>query len=103
VKSAWERAQAINGGTRPSQEQTAAAFEYLSFEGPGGRVDMSLGRGHQAVQETAYGTARRVHGETTLVDVRRYPARLTTPPDGISSEEWIRTRFAAIAGRGSEK
>jgi branched-chain amino acid transport system substrate-binding protein len=103
VKSAWERAQAINGGTRPSQEQTAAASEYLSFEGPGGRVDMSLGKGHQAVQETAYGTARRVHGETTLVDVRRYPARLTTPPDGIRSEEWIRTRFAAISGRGGEK
>lgn len=99
VKSAWEKAQATHGGTRPSQEQTAAAFEYLSFEGPGGRVGMSIGKGHQAVQETAYGTTRRIRGETTLVDVRRYPAALTTPPDGVRSDEWIRTRFRAATPR----
>ncbi|MBN9461317.1 MAG: ABC transporter substrate-binding protein [Burkholderiales bacterium] len=98
VKSAWEKAQAANGHTRPSQEQTATAFEHLSFEGPGGRVDMSRGKGHQAVQDTAYGTVRR--GQ--LVDVRRYPAALTTPPDGVGSEEWIRTRFAATSPRGGD-
>lgn len=95
VKSAWEKAQAANGGTRPSQEQTAAALEHLSFEGPGGRVDMSRGEGHQAAQDTAYGTVRHVRGKTTLVDVRRYPAALTTPPDGVGGEEWIRTHFRA--------
>lgn len=100
VKSAWEKAQAANEGVRPSQEQTVAAFEYLSFEGPGGTVDMSLGKGHQAVQDTAYGTARHVNGEVRLVDVRRYPPALTTPPDGIRSEQWIRTRFAATSPRG---
>jgi len=63
VKSAWEKAQAANGGTRPSQEQIAAAFEHSSFEGPAGRVEMSRGKGHQAAQETAYGTVRRVHGK----------------------------------------
>lgn len=99
VKSAWEKAQAANAGARPSQEQTVAAFEYLSFEGPGGTVDMSLGKGHQAVQDTAYGTARHVNGEIRLVDVRRYPAARTTPPDGIRSEQWIRTRFAATSPR----
>ncbi len=34
-----------------------------------------------------------------LVDVRRYPAALTTPPDGIGSEEWIRTDFRATMPR----
>lgn len=95
AKSAWEKAQAAHGGMRPSQEQTVAAFEYLSFEGPGGTVDMSHGKGHQAVQETAYGTTRHVDGKVTLVNVRRYPAAHTTPPDGVSSDEWIRTRFKA--------
>lgn len=99
VKSAWEKAQAAHEGARPSREQTVAAFEYLSFEGPGGTVDMSLGKGHQAVQDTAYGTVRHVNGEVRLVGVRRYPPALTTPPDGIRSEQWIRTRFAATSPR----
>ena len=38
VKSAWEKAQAANGGKRPSQDQVIAAFENLTFEGPGGLV-----------------------------------------------------------------
>ncbi len=100
AKSAWEKAQAANHGARPSQEQVIATFEYLSFEGPGGTVDMSLGKGHQAVQDTAYGTVRHVDGEVRLVDVRRYPAARTTPPDGIYSGLWIRTRFAATSPRG---
>jgi len=100
AKYAWEKAQAANDGARPSQEQTIAAFEYLSFEGPGGTVDMSLGKGHQAVQNTAYGTVRHVNGEVRLVNVRHYPAAQTTPPDGIRSELWISTRFAAGSPRG---
>lgn len=95
LKSAWEAAQAINAGARPSKEQVVTAFEHLSFEGPAGRVSMALGKGHQAVQETAYGTARHVNGRVTLVDVRRYPAALTTPPDGTKARDWIRTHFGA--------
>ncbi len=63
VKAAWEKAQAANGGKRPSQEQVIAAFENLTFEGPGGTVSMSLGKGHQAVQGTAYGTTKHVGGK----------------------------------------
>jgi len=53
VKAAWEKAQAANGGKRPSTEQVAAALEQLTYEGPGGTVKMSLGKGHQAVMETS--------------------------------------------------
>jgi branched-chain amino acid transport system substrate-binding protein len=93
VKAAWEKAQAANGGKRPSQEQVIAAFENLSFEGPGGKVDMALGKGHQAVQGTAYGTTRNVGGKITVVNVKRYEAARVTPPDGIKSEDWIKTGF----------
>jgi branched-chain amino acid transport system substrate-binding protein len=95
VKAAWEKAQAANGGKRPSQEQVIAAFENSSFEGPGGKVDMSLGKGHQAVQGTAYGTTKNAGGKVTLVNVKQYAASRVTPPDGIKSEEWIKSGFAS--------
>jgi branched-chain amino acid transport system substrate-binding protein len=94
VKTAWEKAQAANGGKRPSQDQVIAAFENLTFEGPGGPVSMSLGKGHQAVQGTAYGVTKNVAGKVTVVNVKRYPASRVTPPDGVKSEEWIKSGFS---------
>ncbi len=93
VKTAWEKAQAANGGKRPSQDQVIAAFENLTFEGPGGPVSMSLGKGHQAVQGTAYGVTKNVGGKVTVVNVKRYPASRITPPDGVKSEDWIKSGF----------
>jgi branched-chain amino acid transport system substrate-binding protein len=93
VKAAWEKAQTANGGKRPDQDQVIAAFENLTFEGPGGPVSMSLGKGHQAVQGTAYGTVKHEGGKVTIVNVKRYPASRITPPDGVKSEEWIKSGF----------
>ena len=93
VKAAHEKAQAGNGGKRPSQDQVVAAFEKLSFEAPGGMVDMALGKGHQAVQGTAYGTTKNVGGKVTLVNVKRYPATRVTPPEGVKSDDWIKSGF----------
>lgn len=93
VKAAYEKALTANGGKRPSQEQIIAAFEKLSFEGPGGKVDMTLGKGHQAVQGTAYGTTKNVDGKVTLVNIKHYPATRVTPPEGVKSEEWIKSGF----------
>lgn len=93
VKAAYEKAQAANGGKRPSQEQVIAAFENLSFEGPGGKVDMALGKGHQAVQGTAYGTAKHVGGKITMTNVKQYPAARLNPPDGVKTEDWIKSGF----------
>jgi branched-chain amino acid transport system substrate-binding protein len=93
VKAAWEKAKAGIGGKRPDQEQVIAAFEHLSFEGPGGKVDMALGKGHQAVQGTAYGITKNVGGKVTMVDVKTYPEAKVTPPDGVKSEDWIKSGF----------
>ena len=93
VKLAWEKAQAANGGKRPSNEQVAAALKGSTFEGPGGTVRMAIGGGHQAIMETAYGTTRLVNGKLTLVNVKRYPAEKVNPPEGVKSADWIKNGF----------
>jgi branched-chain amino acid transport system substrate-binding protein len=93
VKSAFEKAKAGNKGKAPTQDQVIAAFENLTFDGPGGKVQMSTGKGHQAVQGTAYGTIKHEKGQATVVDIKAYPADKVTPPDGVKSEAWIKAGF----------
>jgi branched-chain amino acid transport system substrate-binding protein len=93
VKLAWEKAQDAANGKRPSNEQLGAALENMTYEGPGGTVRMALGKGHQAVMETAYGTTRLVNGKLTLVNVKRYPAEKVNPPEGMKSADWIKSGF----------
>src|SRR6267142_1966600 len=93
VKAAWEKATAANGGKRPTDEQLCAALEHLSFEGPGGQVRMAIGKGHQAIMETAYGMTKRVGGKLTMVNVKRYPAETVNPPEGVKSADWISGGF----------
>jgi branched-chain amino acid transport system substrate-binding protein len=88
LKTAYEKA-----GSTPNQDQIIAAFESLTFEGVGGQVRMSLGKGHQAVMENAIGTAKTVGGQLTIVDVKRYPAERVNPPEGVKSETWIKSGF----------
>ncbi len=95
VKAAWEKAQAAAGGKTPTQDQVIAAFEGLSYEGPGGRVDMKLGKGHQAVMDNAIGTAKLVDGKFAIVNIKRYPAALVNPPEGVKSEAWLKSDFKA--------
>jgi len=90
VKAAYEKAQKA-GGASPGQEQIIAALENLTFEGVGGTVKMSLGKGHQAVMDVAVGTARTVGGELRMVDIKRYPADQVNPPEGVKSEAWIKS------------
>ena len=97
VKLAWEKAQdalgSNAGGKKPTNEQVAAALRGATFEGPGGTVRMSNGKGHQAVMETVYGTTRLVDGKLTLVNVKRYPAEQVNPPEGVKSADWIKNGF----------
>ncbi len=93
VKAAYEKAQAANGGKVPDQDQIIAAFEHLTWEGPGGEVTMGRGKGHQAVQGTAYGTVKQVDGKLTVTDVTHFPPEKVTPPEGVKSEEWIKSGF----------
>jgi branched-chain amino acid transport system substrate-binding protein len=93
MKFAWEKAQAANGGKRPSPEQVAAALKGATFESPGGTVRMAIGKGHQAIMETAYGMTQRKGGKITITNVRRYPAERVNPPDGVKSGDWIKSGF----------
>jgi len=95
VKLAWEKAQDANGGKRPTNEQVAAALKGSTFEGPGGTVRMAIGKGHQAVMETAYGQTKLEGGKLTVVNVKRYPAEQVNPPEGVKSADWIKSGFKA--------
>ena len=86
VKEEMEKAYNVG----PGDEQVIAAFEGLSFDSPSGRASMSLGKGHQAVMGTAYGVTKRVGGKVTVTDIKRYPAEAVTPPEGMSSPDWIK-------------
>src|SRR6185369_3883107 len=93
VKAAWEKAMAANGGKRPTNEQVGAALKGSTFEGPGGTVRMAIGKGHQAITETAYGQTKLVNGKITMVNVKRYPAEQVNPPEGVKSADWIKAGF----------
>lgn len=93
VKAAWEKAQAAAGGKRPEIDQVIAALENSTFEGPGGTVRMALGKGHQAVMETAYGMTKVVDGKMTVTNIQRFPAEMVNPPEGVKSADWIASGF----------
>jgi branched-chain amino acid transport system substrate-binding protein len=90
LKAAYEKAQK-GGAATPDQEQIIAGLENLSFEGVGGTVRMSLGKGHQAVMDNAIGTVRTKGGKLTVADIKRYPAEQVNPPEGMKSEAWIKS------------
>ncbi|MCK9516717.1 MAG: ABC transporter substrate-binding protein [Ottowia sp.] len=94
LKAAWEKAQEANGGKRPSQDQIIEAFEHATFEGTGGEVRMALGKGHQAMYDTAYGTVKHAEdGSVQMADVEHFAADEVTPPEGIKSLDWINSGF----------
>jgi branched-chain amino acid transport system substrate-binding protein len=93
TKAAYEKAQAANGGKTPSAEQIAAAFEGLTYETPSGKVQMALGKGHQAIQGTAYATTKLVKGQLTFTNIKHYPPEKVNPPEGVKSEDWIKSGF----------
>ncbi|AYO84729.1 MULTISPECIES: ABC transporter substrate-binding protein [Methylobacteriaceae] len=90
AKAAYERAQEGDAARVPTTEEVARAMTGLTFAGPSGDVRMALGRGHQAIQEMVYGRTRLVDGKITLTDVIRYPAERVNPPEGVTSEAWIK-------------
>ena len=94
LKSAMEKA-AAGKPEKPSDESVIAAFEGLTFESPSGTVAMKLGKGHQAIQSTAYGTFKfdPASGQPVLTEVAVYPAECVNPPEGVKSEEWIKGGF----------
>ena len=91
LKAAWEKAQAKNGGGRPTTEEVIAAFEGLEIKTPSTTVRMALGNGHQGISDTAYGTYKfdKAEGKPTLTDIVRYGAECVNPPPGVDSVAWL--------------
>jgi branched-chain amino acid transport system substrate-binding protein len=95
VKMAFEKAARAQG-TWPTTEQVIQAFEYLEFPSPSGDIQMSLGKGHQAVEEAVYGTAGTYNPalkEVEITRIIRYPVRCVNPPQDMTTEQWIREGF----------
>ncbi|MGE5129105.1 MAG: ABC transporter substrate-binding protein [Sphingomonadaceae bacterium] len=93
MKLAWEKAMAANGGKRPTNEQVGAALAHMSYEGPGGLVRMTNGKGHQAIMDTAYGQSKYANGKLEIVNIKRYPAETVNPPEGVKAADWIKSGF----------
>lgn len=87
LKAAYEKAKA-KGST--DVDDIIKAFEYSTFDSPSGKVMMKLGKGHQAVTGTAYGSTRTVNGQITVDNVKYYPVERVQPPEGVKSLDWIK-------------
>ncbi|MEP2532615.1 ABC transporter substrate-binding protein [Shimia sp.] len=89
VKAAADKA----GNT--DQDAIINALKGLEWEGPSGTVSMALANGHQAIQDTAYGTYKydKDSGKASLVDVVRFAAECVNPPAGVTSIDWINGGF----------
>lgn len=92
LKVATEKA-ATTDGKIPSNEAISKAFEYLEFTGPAGKVSMKIGKGHQAIQGTAYGRVTHKDGKVVFQDVVHYKAECVNPPEGVKSVDWIKGGF----------
>ncbi len=89
LKAAYEKARLTNSA--PATEEIIKAFEYLSFDSPAGKVMMKLGKGHQAVTGTAYGSTLAVDGQVTVRNIKYYPLERVQPPEGVKSIDWIKS------------
>ena len=92
VKVAYDKTAAKMGGKLPTREQVIPNFEQMEFESFGNHVKMALGKGHQAITETAYGQYKfdKATGTATITDVERFPAECVNPPEGVKSDDWVK-------------
>jgi branched-chain amino acid transport system substrate-binding protein len=97
LKAAREKAQAKKGGARPGPDEVVAAFEGIEVQTPSGSVRLAIGKGHQGITDTAYGTFyfNKAEGKPELVDIVHYPAECVNPPGGRG--------LRCLAGRRNER
>ncbi len=90
LKAAWDKAAAKKGGP-PTTDEVIAAYTGLEFEGPSAQLKMTLGKGHQAVSDIAYGTYKfnKSTNKPEIVDVVRYPADCVNPPPNMKADDWL--------------
>ena len=94
VKKAFDDAL-IKNGSFPSTEDVIKVMEWMKWDTPSGKVEMALGKGHQAIQDQALGVTKWDNTEkrVKLVDIEYFKARCVNPPEGIKSLEWIKSGF----------
>ncbi|MBN2549525.1 MAG: ABC transporter substrate-binding protein [Anaerolineales bacterium] len=95
VKAAYEAA-AEKEGQWPALEQVIRSFQYSEFPTPSGTITMAIGKGHQAVEPAVYGTAGAydpVLKEVEIENIKTYPAVCVNPPEGMTTEQWIKDGF----------
>lgn len=83
-------------GNWPSIEQVIDTFEYLSYPTPSGEISLAIGAGHQAIEPAAFGTVKNFDpqtGEITLDQILVFPATCVNPPEGKTTEQWIKEGF----------
>jgi branched-chain amino acid transport system substrate-binding protein len=104
LKTAVEKAMASNGGRKPSPEEMSAALENSEWESPGGKIQMKLANGHQAIQSMAIGRTRYDADKKMVVveDIQTFEAECVNPPATMKSIDWIKAGFpGAKCGGGS--
>jgi branched-chain amino acid transport system substrate-binding protein len=95
IKMAYEQA-ATEQGRWPTTEEVIAAFEYLEYPTPSGLIRLAIGSGHQAVEPAVYGITGAYDpatGEVAVMDLIVYPSECVNPPQGKTTEQWIREGF----------
>lgn len=81
---------AEKAGRKPTIDEIRAALKGIEFESFSTKVSMTLGNGHQAVTEAAYGQFKKDPQKgPTLVNVRYYPSECVNPPPNMTSKQWI--------------
>ncbi len=95
LKVAVEKAMEQNGGKKPTPEQLAAAMENSEWESPGGKIQMKLGNGHQAIQPIAIGRTRYDPAKKMVIleDIQHFEAECVNPPAHMKSIDWIKAGF----------
>jgi branched-chain amino acid transport system substrate-binding protein len=93
IKAAYEQAAAAKGGAFPSTDNVVTAFTNLVFEAPGGMVKMAIGKGHQAINDTAVGEYffDKTKNQPSVRNVMRFSAECVNPPADVKSEAWLRS------------
>jgi branched-chain amino acid transport system substrate-binding protein len=95
MKLAVEKAMARNGGKKPSSEEVAGALRGLEWDSPGGRIQMTLASGQQAIQPTAIGRTHYDPARKMVVatDIQFFKAECVNPPPNVKSLDWIKAGF----------
>jgi branched-chain amino acid transport system substrate-binding protein len=104
LKTAVEKAMTSNGARKPTPEEIASALENAEWDSPGGKIQMRLGNGHQAIQSMAIGRTRYDADKKMVVieDIQNFDAECVNPPATMKSIEWIKAGFpGAKCGGGS--